>query len=711
MVDVNRVVRAEFENSRQLNGLMQDARLGNAGHLRPTVRVRRAKLAGVPIVLRDFISAVTHAERTKLDQSLCPQEYQDVDRLERKARMNTIGYLSATGVGVLCGFFPVLRILAAILIGTVLRDVIAVVVRDVRNRKIFTSYFLALVRIACLMSVGFFAWAGIAGVISNIVLRIRKQAEKRIDRQLSNVFGELSDSATRITQDGTETIPIECVEVGDELVVSPGEILPVDGLVSAGCSTIDQHQLTGESKPVERERGDQVLAGTLVLSGRLRVKVEKTGEETLVASLGKIINETRAFKNELVLRGQKTADSMVPFRLALSAFTLLAMGSTAAVAVLWAGLGGRMALYGPLSVLNYLQIFSREGILIKDGRIIEQIRDIDTVVFDKTGTLTVPTPQIRQIHCSGSTPQAELLAYAAAAEACQTHPIANAIKEMADDELVARLEIQEESLEVGFGVQAVVNGRRILVGSRKFMSHEKIVISEDIGCRQELVEGRGHSLVYVSIDGRIEGFFEIESRLRPEIPSIVRLLTKRKIEVIVLSGDHEQPTRAIAGKIGVQKYFCDTLPHEKAAVVERLRKEGRKVCFVGDGINDAVALNAADVSVSLTGASKAATDSAQVVLMDGTLNQLMRLFELADEFERDMYFNSVISFGPGIATIAGVYLFQFGIVSSLIIGFGSTFAGLINTLTPLRKYSREPRRNYDPRSRRSRESRVFLHRC
>ena len=238
---------------------------------------------------------------------------------------------------------------------------------------------------------------------------------KKIIPKLINVFGGHPPQVW-LEKDGVEIqIDFTSIQVGDIVIVNAGEIIPVDGQIQHGLATVDQHILTGESQPVEKAGGDKVFAATLLLSGRISIQVETAGEETVAAQIGQVLNNTQNYKDNLVARGRKIADGFLPLRLGISAITWPLMGVDAAITVLWSSLGTNMIHAGPLTVLIYLQILSRHGILVKDGRVLESLRQVDTMIFDKTGTLTLEQPAVGKIHSLGDWDENTLLGYAAAA--------------------------------------------------------------------------------------------------------------------------------------------------------------------------------------------------------------------------------------------------------------------------------------------------------
>ncbi len=408
-----------------------------------------------------------------------------------------------------------------------------------------------------------------------------------------------------------------------------------------------------------------------------------TGEKTVAAQICQILNNSQNYKDQLMTRGQKISDAFLPIELGISAITWPLMGTTAALTILLSGLGADMIFLGPITVLNYLQIFSRHGILIKDGRVLESLRQVDTVVFDKTGTLTLEQPTVGKIHCFGDYDENTLLCYAAAAEYRQPHPIAKAIVDKAVSQNIELPNLDEASYEMGYGIKVSINGQLILVGSGRFMIREGIELPEMVQSTQAQAEAKGFSLIYIAIDQQLGGILEMHPNIRPEVFQIIHFLKQRGMKLYIISGDHEHPTRHMAETLGIDHYYAEVLPKDKAKLVSELCKQDKFVCFIGDGINDAIALKSVQVSISLKGASTAATDTAQIIFMDGTLNRLELLFQLVDEFEDTMHSNFLSTIVPGVICIGGVYLLHFGIAMGMGICYVGSAIGLANTMWPL----------------------------
>ena len=559
-----------------------------------------------------------------------------------------------------------------------------------KERRIGTVLIDSINVIGALITSHYFA-ASLSWVLylsNRIILR---KTEDHSTKSLINVFGEQPRSIW-VLSDGVEVeIPFETLKEGDIIVVSAGETISVDGTIQSGMATIDQRTLTGESQPIEKGEGEQVFASTLVISGRICVQVEKAGQETVAAQIGHILNSTTDFKKTIQSRGEAVIDKWAWPTLILSGLTIPFMGLTSAVAVSFAQFGYHMRISAPISLLNFLRITSQYGILVKDGRSLELLSQVDTIVFDKTGTLTQEVPHVGEIYTSidKRIDEKEVLRYAAAAEYKQTHPIARAIQEEARHRGLSVPPIESATYAVGYGLKVDLDGKEIRVGSARFMEMSGIAIPAEISNREPSCHENGYSLVYVAIEGQLGGAIELRPTIRPEAKQIISSLRQRQLEMFIISGDHKTPTRKLAEELGIDNYFAEVLPEDKAELIAGLQKEGKSVCFIGDGINDSIALKKANVSISLRGASTIATDTASIILMDGTINKLDQLFDIADELDRNLKTCFMGTIIPALICVGGVWFFHLGILASMMWYYTWLVFGVSNAMYPLIKHQRK----------------------
>ena len=577
--------------------------------------------------------------------------------------------LPVAGAGALYIFHPVFQKLS----------------QNLKKGRISTE-LLEIIGIVSFLMTGYYFLATFITFLSLLNLKLLARTEEHAHKQLINIFSQKRQSVWVIREGAEVEISLEAVQMQDIVVVNAGEIIPVDGTITEGLASVDQHSLTGESQPVEKDVGGKAFAATLVLSGRILIQVENTGSNTNAAKIGQILQQTEEYKESLRLRGKHIADSFIAPTLIVSGLTLPLFGSSAAMAILWSGFGYNMKLFGPISVLNFLHIMAKNGILIKDGRSLEMLQQIDTLVFDKTGTLTMEQPQLSHLHPLQSFDEETLLTYAAAAEYRQTHPIAKAILTAAEQRGLDLPVIEEAAYQVGYGIEVKIDTTVLQVGSARFMQQKGVHVPKEIQKLKTQCDAKGHSLVYVAVNDNLAGVLELQPSIRPEAKEIINYLKAQGISLYIISGDQEQPTRRLAQELGIENYFAETLPDKKAELIAGLRDSGKFVGYIGDGINDAIALKQANVSISLRGASTAATDTAQIILMDGNLIKLKSLFEISKSFEANMRNNYLTSIIPGVICLGGVFLFHMGVVGGLVVYFTAKMIGLTNSMLPLVKY-------------------------
>ena len=611
---------------------------------------------------------------------------QQPDASETKLNKNIKGSIGLMGLS-LAGswlYAPLLP-LAGIATLYIVTPVFKKLLQNLKKGRV-TTELIEIVSVVGLLATGYFFLATFITFTSLLCQKLLMRTEQHSHKQLINSFSQKQQTVWVIRESTEVETALDTVQLEDIVVVNAGEIIPVDGMITEGFANIDQHSLTGESKPTEKEAGEKVFALTLVLTGRILIKVENTGINTNAAKIGLILEQTQEYKESLRLRGKQIADDFIVPTLVTSGLTLPLLGPSAAMAIIWTAFGYNMKLYGPISVLNFLHIMAKNGILIKDGRSLEMLQKVDTLVFDKTGTLTMEQPQLAEIHSLELFDDETLLSYAAAAENRQSHPIAKAIKTAAKQRGLNLPSVEEASYQVGYGIEVKIDNKVVWVGSARYMEQQKVDLPDQIQALKIDSDARGDSLVYIAIDGALAGVLGLQPSIRPEAKEIINYVKAQGISVIIISGDHEQPTRRLANDLGIEHYFAETLPEEKAEVVAELRASGKFVAYVGDGINDAIALKQANVSISLRGASSAATDTAQLILMDGDLTKLKSLFEISKSFEANMRTNYLTSMIPGVITLGGVFLFHMGIIGSMVVYFSAKMAGLTNAMLPLVKH-------------------------
>ena len=555
----------------------------------------------------------------------------------------------------------------------------------VDERRLGVDVLDAIVVVGCLGTMAIFPGTVLCWCLGfgRVLVKKTQDDSKKL---LLNAFGK-QPRYVWLYRDGAEVqIAMDRLEPLDVIVVNTGEVVPVDGIIAQGMAMIDQHALTGESTPAEKGVGDRVFAATLMVAGKILVQVEKSGNETASAKISQILNDTAGYKLSSQHKGERLADKAVVPTLAVGAVGMAAMGLGGAVAVLNSDFGTGIRMAAPLAMLSSLALCANKGILVKDGRALELMNEVDTVLFDKTGTLTRERPEVgRMIASHGFAPE-QILQFAAAAERKFHHPIALAILHKAQELGLELPTTDDTQYKVGYGITVGVEGHTIRVGSKRFMDLEGVEITPEVAAALEQSHLEGHTMVMVSVDGRLGGALELHAAVRPEVRQIVQGLRERGIKhIAIISGDHEAPTRKLAESLGMDRYFAQVLPADKADHVIALQKEGRKVCFVGDGINDSIALKQANVSISLRGASSIATDTAHIVFLEEGLSKLCDLRDISRDLDRNVRRSWHLILAPNIACIAGVFTMGFGIMASVVTNNVAALAALGNGMLPLRK--------------------------
>ncbi|MGB5736138.1 MAG: HAD-IC family P-type ATPase, partial [Thiohalocapsa sp.] len=345
----------------------------------------------------------------------------------------------------------------------------------------------------------------------------------------------------------------------------------------------------------------------------------------------------------------------------------------------------RATIASAIGVLNYLDKASHHGILVKDGHTFEMLKKVDTLVFDKTGTLTEEQPTVGAIHAVEGVCEEEVLRLAAAAEIRQRHPIARAIMDKAEALGLELPEIDEAAYRVGYGLTVGIDGKLVRVGSLRFLREEDVEIPPRLDAAEAHCHAQGSPMVAVAVNDAAIGAIELTATVRAGTRAIIRELvdTCGVQSTYIISGDHEAPTRRLAEELGIDGYFAEVLPEEKGGLVEGLRKSGKTVCYIGDGINDAIALQKADVSISIRGASTVATDSAQIILMDQTLERLPYLFNMGRRFNGHMRQVVTVVMIPSLVSAAGAMFFpKLALIQSVLFPQIGLLGGIAVAMRP-----------------------------
>lgn len=487
--------------------------------------------------------------------------------------------------------------------------------------------------------------------------------------------------------DGTEVeVSLADVQAGDLVSVKMGSTIPLDGEVQSGDAMVNQASMTGESMPVHKTAGLTVYAGTVVEDGEIVVKVKGGAGNSRYDRIVKMIQDSESFKSNLESRASHLADKLVPWCLGGTLLTyLLTRNLTRAMSILMVDFSCALKLSMPLAVLSAMRECSTHKITVKGGKFLEAVAQADTIVFDKTGTLTLAKPKVADVLCFNGYDRATVLRYAACLEEHFPHSVANAIVRQAADEGLTHDEMHSKvEYIVAHGIASMVDGKRIVIGSGHFIfDDEHCVIPEG---EEALYENRPeeYSHIYMALDGKLVAIICIQDPLRPEAPQVLKNLRKAGFRnLVMMTGDSERTAAAVAARIGVDKFYAEVLPEDKARFVKEAKQSGHRVVMVGDGINDSPALSEADAGVAIAEGADIAREIADITISAHDLQQLVVLKEISTLLMKRVQFNYdfVITFNAGL-----IGLGVLGILppaTTALLHNGSTIAISLHSMTDL----------------------------
>jgi Cu2+-exporting ATPase len=559
------------------------------------------------------------------------------------------------------------------------------------ERRLDNQAYSSLIMIVLLGAGNYFA-AALSTVIHHISEYVIEQSRKESARLASEVYHQAPEMVWIDDGAGVDRqIPLEQLKAGDLVLVTTGEVIPVDGVISSGMALIDQQALTGEANPVEMHPGDAVMAATILLSGRVAIVAQYSGRDSGVNRLNKLLHQTEEYKTQLQLKGEEWSNRIAFPVLAVSAMTIPVAGTASAFALLFSVPMDTVRSMLSMQTLVHMRRTSEQGAFIKDGRVLEELLHIDTILFDKTGTLTETRPEVAAIIPCAGLDEDTLLLYAAAAEQRSDHPIAQAITDKARQKKLRLPPVTDSRYDLGLGVAVTIYGHKILVGSQRFIQQqtETDFLPEEIQLAME--KAAGHSFVLIAIDNKIQGVLELFPHLRPEVPALMQSLKERGFKQLsIVSGDQQMPTQRLADRLSMDRVYAEVEPNDKAQIIRQLQAEGRHVCFVGDGINDAIALKQANVSICLQSASVIANEMAQIILVNDSLEALDDLFGIAAGLHKKLGDSLKFWIGFGATNALAVPLLGFGPLQSSMfytVAYAggmikASNAGMIQTLKP-----------------------------
>nr|WP_245159368.1 heavy metal translocating P-type ATPase [Brevundimonas intermedia] len=521
-----------------------------------------------------------------------------------------------------------------------------------------------------------------AAAIITVLVLVGQILELRAREQTSGAIRALLDlapkTARRLRDDGgDEDVTLDMVAVGDRLRVRPGEKVAVDGEILDGRVTIDESLVTGESMPVTKGVGDKVVAGSLNKTGSFVMRADKVGADTLLAQIVQMVAQAQRSRAPIQRLADKVSGWFVPAVIGIAVLAALVWGLVgpeprlsyalvAAVSVLIIACPCALGLATPISIMVGVGRGAHAGVLIKNAEALERFEKVDTLVLDKTGTLTEGRPSVTAIRPAAGFDEAELLRLSASLERGSEHPLADAVVRAAADRKLVLSEASEFDSPVGRGVTGVVDGRRVALGNGRYLKEIGVEVAA-LEAEAEALRQNGATAIFVAVDGVAAGVLGIADPVKATTAEAIRALKAAGLRLVMMTGDNRTTAEAVARRLGIDDVQAEVLPQDKAAVVERLRAEGRIVAMAGDGVNDAPALAAADVGVAMGAGSDVAIESAGVTLLGGDLQGIVRARKLSKAVMSNIRQNLVFAFGYnalGIPVAAGLLYPIFGLLLS-----------------------------------------------
>jgi len=532
-----------------------------------------------------------------------------------------------------------------------------------------------------------------AVIITLIVLGklFEVRAKGKTSQAIQKLLG-LQAKTARVIRNGFEIeLPIEEVLTGDTILVKPGERIPVDGEIIEGRSAIDESMITGESIPVDKVTGDKVIGATINKNGSLQIKATKVGKDTALAQIVKVVEEAQGSKAEIQRLADRISGIFVPVVVVIAVVTFLIWffvvtpgdfrsALIPTISILVIACPCALGLATPTSIMAGSGRAAEMGLLFKGGEHLENTRSIDTVVLDKTGTVTKGQPALTDITVTAGFTEDEVLQLVATAENQSEHPLAQAIVLGVKEKGLSLLDVTDFEALPGYGIRAKVNGKVVLVGTRKLMNDYKISIL-DSNAAMEKLENEGKTAMLIAVDHKLAGVVAVADTVKETSKDAIARMQALGLEVFMLTGDNQRTAEAIARQVGVSHVIAEVLPEQKSDVIKKLQDQGRKVAMVGDGINDAPALAVANIGMAVGTGTDIAIEAADITLMRGDLNSVADAIIMSRKTMRNIKQNLFFAF---FYNTIGIPIAAIGLLAPWVAGAAMAFSSVSVVLNALR---------------------------
>jgi Cu+-exporting ATPase len=535
----------------------------------------------------------------------------------------------------------------------------------------------------------------IALILLGKVLELR--AKTQTSAAMKSLIGLQAKTARVVRPDGAEVdVPIEQVQLGDLVVVRPGEKVATDGLITDGSSSLDEAMLTGESLPIEKKAGDSVFGATINKTGAFRFRVTKVGADTVLAQIVQLVSDAQGSRAPIQRLADKVSAIFVPTVVVIAILTFVVWFDLAPagtrlplalvnfVAVLIIACPCALGLATPTAIMVSTGKGAEHGVLIRNAEALEKAYKVNTVLLDKTGTITRGEPAVTDFWTLPGQQASQLLQVVAAVERQSEHPLAEAVVRHADAQGGANLTATGFRAVEGKGAAATVNGQAVLIGNRRLLADENVLLSPTLIAQAEQLLSQARTVLYVAVAGQAVGLLGVADTVRDTSAAAIKKLQALGIEVVMMTGDNAETAAQVAGQVGITRYFAEVLPQDKASKVKELQAEGRTVAMVGDGINDAPALAQADIGLAIGSGTDVAMEAAGITLMRSDLNGVVTAIELSRQTIRTIKQNLFFAFvynTLGIPVAAGLLYPFFGILLSPMLAAGAMALSSVSVLT------------------------------
>lgn len=503
-------------------------------------------------------------------------------------------------------------------------------ISKISSALLISIAMVAAIAIGDLFAAGEVAWIMAIGAI------LEEKTTERAKKGLKKLISLAPTQGRRIVNGKEEMIAAEEIKQGDTLRVLPGEIIPVDGIIINGETSVDQSIMTGESLPVDKVQGDEVFCGTINRFGAIDITATKVGQDSSLQKLIRLVQDAENKKAPMARIADKAASWLVPVALLIAVVAgLITKDIVRAVTVLVVFCPCALVLATPTAIMAAIGQATKHGVIIKSGEALEKMGKVYTIAFDKTGTLTYGRLEVSDIISFGSVSENELLSLTASAEAKSEHPLGKAIVTCAKEKALQIVESDVFQMTTGKGIYAEVNGKKLLCGNEKYLLDNGVSISKEVGQELERLRTQGKASILVAEGNICIGVIAMSDVLRPEAKGMVDRLHDMNTNIVLLTGDNEKTADYFASQVGIRQVRAQLLPEEKVSSITAIQNEGKEVCMIGDGVNDAPALKTASVGVAMGGlGSDIAVEAADIVLMSDDISKLPYLKRLSKRTHR-----------------------------------------------------------------------------